>query len=255
MALIASRNIKAGTELFFNYNYPKYLTKNFKQPQAKVVAIKQLVNGTSKAGKNRASSHASSNNDDRRSAVTNPAVIAATAKARAAKKAIREARLAEQGIAAVPPKNASRTSRPARKSAGSSGFQLVPRDASARGRSRQARGSASRTESAASAPVTESIGAGSVRRRRSANTPVVEETDNEHAGYGVHSDSEGSGHESQAETGDQDATSRSSSRLRRIPTRFAEVMAVKEVKKKSRLRSLVGTKRKRPVVLNSDDEV
>ena len=41
IALFATRDIKAGTELYFNYNYPKEKTAQFKQPNAKAVAVKQ----------------------------------------------------------------------------------------------------------------------------------------------------------------------------------------------------------------------
>jgi SET domain-containing protein len=41
IALFATTDIKAGTELYFNYNYPKEKTAQFKQPNGKVVAVKQ----------------------------------------------------------------------------------------------------------------------------------------------------------------------------------------------------------------------
>jgi SET domain-containing protein len=42
IALFATTDIKAGIELYFNYNYPKEKTAQFKQPNAKVVAVKQV---------------------------------------------------------------------------------------------------------------------------------------------------------------------------------------------------------------------
>ena len=43
VALYASTDIKAGTEFFFHYNYAAELTKHFKQPKGKVAAVKQTV--------------------------------------------------------------------------------------------------------------------------------------------------------------------------------------------------------------------
>jgi SET domain-containing protein len=41
IALFATTDIKAGTELYFNYNYPEEKTSQFKQPNGKVVVVKQ----------------------------------------------------------------------------------------------------------------------------------------------------------------------------------------------------------------------
>jgi SET domain-containing protein len=41
IALFTTTDIKAGTELYFNYNYPKEKTAQFRQPNGKVVAVKQ----------------------------------------------------------------------------------------------------------------------------------------------------------------------------------------------------------------------
>ena len=48
VALYATTDIKAGTELYFNYNYPKEKTSQFKQPSGKVVAVKQMKQKTKK---------------------------------------------------------------------------------------------------------------------------------------------------------------------------------------------------------------
>ncbi len=50
LALYATTDIKAGTELFFYYNYPKETTAHFKQPTGKggVVAVKQTVKPAAK---------------------------------------------------------------------------------------------------------------------------------------------------------------------------------------------------------------
>ncbi|KAH7406203.1 hypothetical protein DE146DRAFT_608522 [Phaeosphaeria sp. MPI-PUGE-AT-0046c] len=266
VALNANSDIKAGTELFFHYNYPEDMTKHFKQPKSKVVAVKQVVKLNSKDKTNTASSRSSSNNDSYRPAVDNPRMLAATAKARAAKKAKREAMLAEQGLGAALFKNASRSSKPARKSAGYSSLLPTSREWSARGRPRKARGAASRDESAASGSVADYSRGVSARRRRSA-TLVVQETDDEDDEFRLGStqgedddvakpNAEDSGHDSQAVTGAQDATTQSSSRLRTRATVPASVMAVKQVKKKKGgARPGAGRKRKRPLIVNSDDEL
>jgi histone-lysine N-methyltransferase EZH2 len=88
IALYATTNIKAGTELFFTYNYPKELTASFKQPNGKLVAVKQVKPKI----KNKSSLHRSGSPTHDPS----PAVLAAAAKARAAKAAKRAAMLAEQ---------------------------------------------------------------------------------------------------------------------------------------------------------------
>ena len=48
VALFAITDIKAGTELYFNYNYPKEKTAQFKQPSGKVVTVKQMKQKTKK---------------------------------------------------------------------------------------------------------------------------------------------------------------------------------------------------------------
>lgn len=242
------------------------MTRNFKQPKGKVVAVKQLVKQTNKAKTKRASSRSSSNNESYRPIVDNPRILAATAKARAAKKAKREAMLAEKGLGVAPLNTTSRSVRPARKSAGSSSLLPVSRESSARGRPRRARGATSRDESAASGSFAEYNGGVSVRRQRSA-TPVVQETDDEddefvfgstqgEGGDAAERNLDDSGKDSQAEAGAQDATALSSSRLRTRAMGPASVVAVKEVKKKKGgARPGAGRKRKRPLVLNSEDEV
>ena len=65
LALYATSNIKAGTELFFHYNYPEETTLNFKQPTQRkdaVVAVKQTAKRTDKP---KAKSKPSSSNTHR----------------------------------------------------------------------------------------------------------------------------------------------------------------------------------------------
>ncbi|KAG9187712.1 histone-lysine N-methyltransferase EZH2 [Alternaria panax] len=91
IALFATRDVKAGTELYFNYNYPKEKTAQFKQPNAKVVAVKQTKHKTKK----RESLTSSQPIEDR------SRILAATAKAREAKAAKRAAAQAMLGAGDV----------------------------------------------------------------------------------------------------------------------------------------------------------
>ncbi|KAF1838737.1 hypothetical protein BDW02DRAFT_336506 [Decorospora gaudefroyi] len=76
IALFATVDIKAGTELFFNYNYPKEKTAQFKQPNGKVVAVKQQTKHKAKRNESLTSTQPIADRSK---------VLAATAKARAAK--------------------------------------------------------------------------------------------------------------------------------------------------------------------------
>lgn len=107
LALYATTDIKAGTELFFDYHYPKDQTKNFKQPKGKeLVAVKQTVKQTSKPkNRNKSPDHlsykASSSFAPKQSSDRSRArIFAATAKARAAKAERHAARLAENEYSA-----------------------------------------------------------------------------------------------------------------------------------------------------------
>ncbi|KAH9863440.1 hypothetical protein IAQ61_009718, partial [Plenodomus lingam] len=109
IGLFASTNIPAGTELFFNYNYPKDLTATFKQPkqaQGSVVAVKNAVVPRKPRGKARAS-HTGKTSSSAvpgepstvKTRVVSAKVIAGLQKARQAKALKTAARLAEsQGV-------------------------------------------------------------------------------------------------------------------------------------------------------------
>jgi len=104
VAIYAATNLKAGTELFFHYNYPEHVTRHFKQPRGtgKVVAVKHAAKPKSKISYKPPGG------------VEKPWVHAATAKARAAKAEKREFMLA-QGLLPVP-----KAQKQARKSVGGS---------------------------------------------------------------------------------------------------------------------------------------
>ncbi|KAF1942199.1 hypothetical protein EJ02DRAFT_346180 [Clathrospora elynae] len=75
LALYAKVDIKAGAELYFNYNYPKELTETFKQPDGKTVAVKQTAKQKGK-GK-------SSSSNEIQSVEDRPHTLASTAKTKA----------------------------------------------------------------------------------------------------------------------------------------------------------------------------
>ncbi|KAF2131922.1 hypothetical protein P153DRAFT_285701 [Dothidotthia symphoricarpi CBS 119687] len=57
IGIYAESDIKAGTELFFNYHYTKEQMQNFKRPDGKVIAIKQTVNPKGKSKSSATASH------------------------------------------------------------------------------------------------------------------------------------------------------------------------------------------------------
>jgi hypothetical protein len=243
VALYATTDIKAGTELFFNYNYPEEMTKFFKQPKGKVVAVKQLIKQSSKAKSKRASSHSSSNNDTAPSSagayVDRPWVREALAKARAAKAAKREAMLAEKTNQA-PTITGSSTGlkKHARKSAsGPSSYKKsnVPEE---RGRTRWVGGSKSREGSAA----VSALKSGDERhvKTEAMSALVVQDTD------------EDTDTDTDVEDRENDVIRRSDRSAPKMAKKSASVVAVKKVKKGGRYS--LGRKRKRPVVAENDEE-
>ncbi|KAF2823532.1 hypothetical protein CC86DRAFT_356221 [Ophiobolus disseminans] len=147
VALYAGTDIEAGTEFFFHYNYPVETTKNFKQPRTtgKVVAVRQTAKkpqkNKSKRAISRSSSLQSSEPKSTGSArLNNPLVMKGMAKARAAKAAKREAMLAEGGSQTA--KTARSTGlKQARKSAASGTTQYrLSNHSGARGRHKTVRG-------------------------------------------------------------------------------------------------------------------
>jgi hypothetical protein len=231
VALYANTDIKAGTELFFNYNYPEEMTKYFKQPKGKVVAVKQVVNQPSKAKSKRATSHSSSNNDTTSNSaethVDRPWVKEALAKARAGQ--------ADAAPATVRGKTASQPKQARKSASGPSSFK-TPNVLGGRGRTGGAQSSNSREASAASQSGAET---NDNARGRNTVTPIliVQDTDEE-----ANTD---------AEIGEHGDARRRPSRPRAgMAKKSAPIVAVKKLK-----RSSVGRlKRKRPFIVNSDDE-
>jgi hypothetical protein len=262
VALYASTDIKAGTEFFFHYNYPACMTKNFKQPKGKVVAVKQIVKQPSKAKTKRALSRTPANNDPKPSSagsykekekLERPWVRESLTKARAAKAAKREATLAEKDLqtsANAIPATMLRQGQ-ARKSAGGPSMFRPSKDSISRGRSRQPQDNSSREGSNASG----SVGV----RTRSAPTLVVQDTDDEDDENTVKDTQAGAQEAKAAEDGiDLDAEDpESSARPQRasIAKPAPVIVAVKKIKKKmGGARPGAGRKRKRPLVVNSEDE-
>jgi len=86
IGLFASTNIKAGKELFFDYNYPKSLTETFRQPNqapSSVVAVKKTV--IRNARKQTATSSDAGQPGKPKAKVPSARVLAGLEKARAAK--------------------------------------------------------------------------------------------------------------------------------------------------------------------------
>jgi hypothetical protein len=240
VALYATTDIKAGAELFFHYNYPEEMTKFFRQPKGKVVAVKQLVNQPSKAKLKRESSRSSSNNDTAPSSagayVDRPWVREALAKARAAKAAKREATLGEKTNQA--PATSSSGLKHARKSASGLGGYKKSKDSEERGRTGWVGGSDSREGSASKSAV--ETGNDDHDKNKETSALVVQDTDED---IGTDTDVEGR---------ENDSTRRSNRPAPRMARKSASVVAVKKVRKGGRLS--LGRKRKRPLVADSDDE-
>ncbi|KAI8937747.1 hypothetical protein NX059_005447 [Plenodomus lindquistii] len=106
IALFASTNIPAGTELFFDYNYPDELKATFKQPgqaPGSVIAVKEAVkqktkskHSTSHAGKSSASTTSAQAGTTTNVKIPSAKMLAGLRKAREAKALKAAAKLAEQ---------------------------------------------------------------------------------------------------------------------------------------------------------------
>lgn len=258
IALYATTDIKAGTELFFHYNYPEELTKNFKQPKGKVVAVKEIVRQPSKAKLKRASSTTPSSAGayiDR----PRPRNHEALAIARAAKAAKRAAMLAEKGL-----ETPGTGVKQARKSTstGPNGYQKL-KNSNSRGRTERVRD--------LEIPEAPNASASAVEADHNANTRaptlVVQDTDEEDDDSVPDSRQEGTnthgipsfhtGEDGVELASGNDINTYASLELRNRPRigKPAPVVVVKEVKKKmGGVRPGAGRKRKRPLILNSDEE-
>jgi hypothetical protein len=258
--LYATTDIKAGTELFFHYNYPEETTKHFKQPKSKVVAIKQMVKQPSKVKLRRGGSptHSSAGEHIDR---PRPRNYEALAIARAAKAAKRAAMLAEKSL-----QNTSTSSGPglkqARKSAVSGPISRHDKlhKSDSRGRTKKLRDFETAEASNAS---NSAIEADTFTNARELSL-VVQDTDEEVDDFVLDSMREGPTEASDTEEYDLGLTaghqtnpdlSHSPHRPRARISKSASVVAVKKTKSKvGGARPGAGRKRKRPLVLNSDDE-
>lgn len=259
VALYAVMNIKAGSELFFNYNYPEEMTRNFKQPKGKIVAVKQVVKQPKKGKMKRAPSSINSIMSSTGEYVDKPerpGMREALAKARAAKAAKRALKLAEDGLQTHTTTAESRRPNQARKAAsGPSSFRMSM-DPDVGGRSVRERDSSAREGSNASRSRAET--------RANSGTPalVIQETDDEDEdtnGGAEASDPEVSeaGEDDSAEEDGSHASDAAPERAgaARPRMRKSALVAVKEVKKaRGGARPGAGRKRKRPLIVNSEDE-
>jgi hypothetical protein len=237
VALYAATDIKAGKELFFNYNYPEEMTKNFKQPKGKVVAVKQVVAQPGKAKTKRARSRPSHDDD----LTPNLAVKEALAKARAAKAAKRVAKQAgevDQAPAIASNETASKPMQ-ARKSASGPSSSKHASTTDARGQRSAVRNSNSREASTTSKSAAE---VDDNTRGRNTVTPslVVQDTDED-----TNTD---------VENGAAADAPRRTSRPRAGMAKKSAGMAKKSAPTVAVKHSRKTFKRKRPIVVNSDDE-
>jgi histone-lysine N-methyltransferase EZH2 len=261
IALFATRDMKAGTELYFNYNYPKEKTAQFKQPNAKIVAVKQTKPKT----KQRESLTSSQPIEDR------SRILAATAKARAAKAAKRAAAQAmlEAGDVQTATRRRSGTLKARKAATSEPGVKRVRKPT---------RKALSRNESTNTDTDT------GVDAQAEASNPeillVTESQSNQTSQYVQDTDEEGdeyilpNTHEDEEEEVVAEPVSNNddtvvpdagrSTRSRRGPGRprkrgsdVVPVVAVKSKKTKAKMggaRPGAGRKRKRPIIANSDDE-
>lgn len=278
IALYASTDIKAGTEFFFDYNYPKEMTEHFKQPsqpKGAVVAVKKLVKPKAKEKPSSPPvynmSTSSSVPKERKASA---AVLAATAVARAtrAKKAAEKlaASLAEQSLQSSA-SNSRTVPQRARKSAINGARQGRSSRVSQLRVRKSARNRPSQENSDTSDTPMETDDSDShvsqLATQQSLYRQVeVQDTDEEDEDFVLGNmqetqDSQGIDEEAEAtaaEDSDDGTSHRPLGRTRRSMPSMTPVIAVKKkVKKKlGGVRPGAGRpgKRKRPMVVNSDDE-
>ncbi|KAH7079176.1 hypothetical protein BKA63DRAFT_409412 [Paraphoma chrysanthemicola] len=252
VALYASVDIKAGTEFFFHYNYPEEMTMHFKQPKGKVVAVRQLKPVATK--QKSAAIRSSSKSVDPSGENPYARQIEGLAKARAAKAAKRAAQLAELGLPAT-----SRLKQARKSAVHSSTTYKLSRDSEVQGRHKQAP-TLSRSEAVeAYESVLYADERTSTKTRGALEKEtdfVVQETDDEDEPEDTQAGAEeDSVPASEVEKGlnlDAGETVRAPGRTRGRAIKSAPVFAVKN--KKGGFRPGAGRKRKRPVIVNSDEE-
>ncbi|CAN9332993.1 unnamed protein product [Alternaria alternata] len=260
IALFATRDIKAGTELYFNYNYPKEKTAQFKQPNAKAVAVKQTKQKTKK----RQSLTSSQPIEDR------SRVLAATAKAREAKAAKRAAAQAmlESSDAQAATKRHSGTLKARKAATGEPGRKIAKKSM----REALSRNDSTYTdtdtgvdaEAEASDPEIPAV----IESQSTQTSQYVQDTEEDNDKY-VLTTQEDDEEEDVTEPASDDEqaivpdrgvgtrTRRGLGRPRKRISDLAPVIAVKDKKTKTKMggaRPGAGRKRKRPIITNSDDE-
>ncbi|CAN9132329.1 unnamed protein product [Alternaria alternata] len=260
IALFATRDIKAGTELYFNYNYPKEKTAQFKQPNAKAVAVKQTKQKTKK----RQSLTSSQPIEDR------SRVLAATAKAREAKAAKRAAAQAmlEPSDAQAATKRHSGTLKARKAATGEPGRKIAKesmREALSRNDSTYTdTDTGVDAEAEASDPEIPAV----IESQSTQTSQYVQDTEEDNDKY-VLTTQEDDEEEDVTEPASDDEqaivpdrgvgtrTRRGLGRPRKRISDLAPVIAVKDKKTKTKMggaRPGAGRKRKRPIITNSDDE-
>ncbi|KAL1796875.1 hypothetical protein ACET3X_005415 [Alternaria dauci] len=262
IALFATRDIKAGTELYFNYNYPKEKTAQFKQPNAKAVAVKQTKQKTKK----RKSLTSSQPIKDR------SRVLAATAKAReakAAKRAAAEAML-ESSNAHTATRRYSGTLKARKTATGEPGRKKV-QTSMANGLSRnESTNTDTDTGVDVEAEASDAEIPGTIDSQSTETSQYVQDSDDEADEYVFttpEDEDEDADEVFEPASDDEDMIGPdkgTATRIRRGPGRprkrmsdMAPVIAVKNKKTKAKKggpRPGAGRKRKRPIVTNSDDE-
>lgn len=243
IALFATTNIKAGTELYFNYNYPKEKTAQFKQPNGKVVAVKENKQKAKKADVMAKRKQPGEERDRSR-------ILAATAKARAAKAAKRAAMLAEAArLAAARP-----TPGPSRARKIATGAPGVTRGSKLRERVSRNESAESDTGLDVDASDAEISVAG--ESQETAASQYLEDTDEDDEEFTMDDTQEN-------EDKEGGRWGRGSSATRRYGPgrprkRGSDIAPVTVSQRRSGnlggARPGAGRKRKRPVILNSDDE-
>jgi histone-lysine N-methyltransferase EZH2 len=260
IALFATRDIKAGTELYFNYNYPKEKTAQFKQPNAKAVAVKQTKQKTKK----RQSLTSSQPIEDR------SRVLAATAKAReakAAKRAAAQAMLESSDAQAATRRHSgtlkarkAATGEPGRKIAKKSMREALSRDDS----TYTDTDTGVDAEAEASDPEIPAV----IESQSTQTSQYAQDTEEDNDEYVLTTQeddeeedvTEPASDNEQAIVPDRGVatrTRRGPGRPRKRISDLAPVIAVKDKKTKAKMggaRPGAGRKRKRPIITNSDDE-
>ncbi|KAA8614693.1 protein containing SET domain protein [Pyrenophora tritici-repentis] len=245
IALFAITDIKAGTELYFNYNYPKEKTAQFKQPGGKAYNVKQTK---SKTKKRESLASLSQSIEDR------SRTLAATAKARAAKAAKQAAK--RRGEESTEPTSRLRSGPlQARKAAtGKPGRKKVTKP----------RGKGKNNIDSDADMGSEADGEDNALfdLQNSQATREIHDTDVEDEEFVLQTSQEDvnlttSDAEDAEDTATEDVEDtlpgRRSGRTRNRVSNITPVVAVK--KKKGKARPAAGKKkRKRPIVANSDDE-